>query len=156
MGIGDWWDTFTEGVAGAGGDIISAAIPGVITGLGAALAPKPETPYSQSQEYLDAKAAQDQANFMAQLELEKQKLALAGAGSGSALAAARLAAAVQIAGLKERALSTRLAAQMQNNRGIPEIINQAANNTSNAMLARGQAAQQGFTDTARLLAGYRQ
>lgn len=139
------------------GDVVSAFIPSAITTAGA-LAVQPQENYGTSQAYLDAKLAQDQAQFMATLEFQKQQAANAGGGggSGAAMAAAKLNAAVQMAALRERALATRLSAQMQASRGIPEIIQGAQKNVLDTTLARGQAAQQGFTDMGRMLAGYRQ
>lgn len=165
-----WFSDFFGGAASGatasatGGDtgldwtkIISAAIPGVIAGIGSYSAPQP---YANSQGYLDAKLAQDQAQFMAEMDLKKQALAqqagAGGAAAGAAIQTARIAAATQLAALKERAAATRLAAQLTAVQGRPDLTNQAQQGLTSAIQAKGQAGQQGFGEIARLLQGYRQ
>lgn len=137
--------------------IISATLPAAVTGIAAYNAPEP---YGASQGYLDAKLAQDQAQFAANLELEKQKIAAAsGAGNasaGAAIAVARINAATQMAALKERIAAQRLSAQLTAVQGRPDLMNQAASNLTSAIQNRGQNTQQGFAQIAQNLQGYKQ
>lgn len=147
-----------------GGAILSPQgfAPFLSTGLAAIAGltqDEPAAPYAQSQEYIDKVFAQNQANADREYALAQQKLAMGNGGgdggAGAALAAARLGAKVNLAALKDKALADNIANRLSMRQG-----NQSEDLKNQELLLqqyqnRGQAGQQGFTDIARLLAGYR-
>lgn len=138
--------------------------PAITTGvglIGGLTTPEAKVPYSQSQQYLDAKAAQDAAQFQQELALKYAALAQgAGGGGGSAAASAamyqaKLNAKLAMAQARNAAKAEAIKARIEAKYGHPEIRQGYANTIVELLAGGGQQAQSGFNSAANLLAQYR-
>lgn len=148
----------TEGKgSGLLGSISNNPLPFLQTGLatiGALNAGEPGG-YASSQEYLDKRLGLDQAELDQRLKIAEMQAAAAGGGSGAAIAAAKIAARSAMAQMKEKLLADTLAKKLELLRGEPELEQKAVQDTSTALLTRGNNMQSGFNQVANVLAGAR-
>jgi hypothetical protein len=123
----------------------------------------PQEDYRATESYAQYMAGQTAANQAAELAANKEML-MAKLAAEKEMAAAQAAAMIKSAKIgatsnayssASRAMADILAERLKARRGIPEVLQRAGENITNAYLQRGALGQKGFSDIAANLAAYR-
>jgi hypothetical protein len=162
---GDAWDWLGSPISSSGKGVspIEVFLPTALTLANGLFSDDPQEDYTRTESYAQYMAGQTAANQAAELAANKEML-MAKLAAEKEMAAAQAAAMIKSAKIgatsnaysaTSRAMADILAEKLKARRGIPEVLQRAGENITNAYLQRGALGQKGFSDIASNLAAYR-